>query len=172
MNPGTDEAHPNLFLGSIVVSVEVLAVGAHIHEKDGGIQRLFAMFFGNYRLLDGVHAADTGTIIVVTLIDVSRTDALEPGNLLRLLLVGGPDKMALVWAGSAQDTLELNAGDHIGKCGVIVCIVPAGIENLEAGRGNNRAHLHSDRHLLHAVIHCLGLAGGHALKALTAGHTV
>ncbi len=87
MDPGTDKTDPPFFLGPIVIFFEFLAVGAHIHKENGRIQGMRAVFLGNNRLLDGIHTANRRAVAVVAMIDVPGTDALEPGDLFRFLMV-------------------------------------------------------------------------------------
>jgi hypothetical protein len=45
------------------------------------------MFLGNDRLLNGVHATDSGTVAVITVVDISRTYTLEPSYFFWFLMV-------------------------------------------------------------------------------------
>ena len=141
VDPGAQEADAVFFFGPPVILLEVFAVGAHVHEEDGGVQGFLAVFLGDDRLLDGVHAADRGAVAVVAVVQVPGAHALEPGDLLGLLVVRRPDQMAGEGTGGAQDALKLQAGDHVGIGGVMVGLVLLGIIGREARRQDDRAHL-------------------------------
>jgi len=71
VDAGTNKPHAILIAGSQEVFLEVFAVGAHIHEKDGGFNRAAAVLAGTNGLLDGKHAADAGTVAVPTVLDIT-----------------------------------------------------------------------------------------------------
>jgi hypothetical protein len=54
-----------LFAGIVIVSFKILAMGPHIHKKDGAIQIGSSVLFCCHGLFDGVHAAYRGTVAVV-----------------------------------------------------------------------------------------------------------
>ena len=64
--------------GALVEGVEALALGAHVHEEDGGLA-VGLVVDGEHRLLVGEHAADAGAVLVLL---VARADALDEGDLL------------------------------------------------------------------------------------------
>ena len=82
VDAGPDEPHPVFVFGAVIVEFEVFAEGPHVHEEDGGIQRIRRVLLGDHRLLDGVHAADRGAVGVV--FHIPGAHALEPGDLLGL----------------------------------------------------------------------------------------
>ena len=173
VDPGAQEADAVFVFGPPVVLLEVLAVGAHVHEENGGVQRIvFAMLLGDDRLLDGVHAADRGAVAVVAVVQVPGAHALEPGDLQGLLVVRGPDQVAGKGPGGAQDALELQAGHHVGIGGVVVGLVLLGIIDLKARRQDDRAHVQLQLFRSQLVGHRLGLAGLGALHALGANPAV
>jgi hypothetical protein len=173
VDPGAQEADPVFVLGPPVVLFEVLAVGAHVHEEDGGIQGVvFAMLLGDDRLLDGVHAADRGAVAVVAVVQVPGAHALEPGDLQGLLVVRGPHQVAGKGPGGAQDALELQAGHHVGIRGIVVGIVLLGIKDRKARRQDDRAHLQLQLFRSQLVGHRQGLAGLGALHTLGANPAV
>ena len=132
VHPGADEADPLLVPGPPVIFFEFFAVGAHIHEENGGIQGHFAVLLGDDRLFDGIHAAHRGAVAVVAVIHIPGTDALEPGDLGGFLVVRRPDHVAREGPGRGQDPLEFHAGDDIGELGVIIGAVAAGIVGFES----------------------------------------
>ena len=134
VHPGAQEADAVFLFGPPVIFFEVLAVGAHVHEEDGGIQGFVAVLLGDDRLLDGVHAADRGTVAVVAVVQIPGAHALEPGDLLGLGVVRGPDQVAGKRAGGAQDAFELYAGDDVGIIGIVIGAVLRGIKGFESRR--------------------------------------
>ena len=169
VDPGAQEADAVFVLGPPVILLEVLAVGPHVHEENGGVQRIvFAMLLGDDRLLDGIHAADRGTEAVVAVIQVPGTDALEPGDLQGLLVVRGPHQVAGKGSGGGENPLKLHAGHHVGEMGVMIGPVLLGIEGRKARRQDDRAHLQLQLFRSQLVGHRLGLAGRGALHALGA----
>ena len=82
----TDIAHAEL-LRPAVILLEALAEGAQVHEEDVALQTFAEMLFGDDGFFSGVHAADGGAVVAV---ELPRTDALQEGDPLRLLLVEGP----------------------------------------------------------------------------------
>ena len=82
VDAGPDEPHPVFVFGAVIVEFEVFAEGPHVHEEDGGVQRIRGVLLGDHRLLDGVHAADRRTVGVV--FHIPGAHALEPGDLLGL----------------------------------------------------------------------------------------
>ena len=90
------------------------------------------MLLGDHRFLDGVHAADTRAVLVVAVLAVPGSHALEPCDLFGLLVVGGPHEVSLSGAGRRKDALELHRGHHIGKFRVAVGVELRWIERLES----------------------------------------
>ena len=139
MDAAAHETHP-LLLGSHIGALEVLAIGAHVHEEDGRLQVVVGVLLGDHRLLDGVHAAHGRAVGVVAVVDVPAAHALQPGDLLGLFLVARPHQMAHPGTGGRKDALELQGGDHIGKRKVLVLLKGRGVEGLEAGGQDHRPH--------------------------------
>ena len=83
----SDESNPGKVLRSLVKSFEILAEGPDIVMEYGRLQ-IRVMVFCQDHLLLGVGAAYGGTIAVAARDDLSGTDALDPGDLVRMLLVG------------------------------------------------------------------------------------
>ena len=172
MDAGTDETDTVILSRPVVVLLEILAVGPHIHKENRRIQRLVRVFVGNNCFLDGVHTADGRTIAVIAMLHVPRTNTLEPGDLLGFLVVGGPDHMTLKGTRGAENALEFYTGNHIWMFAVEIGIDHRWIERISSGGKNHRTNVQSDRLFLHAVLYSFGLAGGDAGETLTAGHAV
>ena len=66
--------------------------------------------------------------------------ALEPGDLLGLLVVRGPDQVAAEGPGGRENPLELQGGHHIGQSVVMVGPALGGIEGLESRRQDHGLH--------------------------------
>ena len=94
VHPGADKANAVLFPGRVVVPFEVLSVGPHVHEEDGAVQIVSRMLLGDDGFFDGIHAADGRAVGMVTPVHVSGADALEPCDLLGLLVIGHAGQMA------------------------------------------------------------------------------
>ncbi len=137
------------------IPIKILSLTADVHVEDSGFY-LSLMFLGDNRLFDGVHTADGGTVFVSILaghIPGSRT--LNPGNLPGRFSIGGPEKGSLMRTRSAQDALELDAGDHVGVSTISITIQPCGIEFIEARAQDHRSHLDIEDLLIHIVNNCL-----------------
>ena len=91
---------------------------------------------------------------------------------LRLLVVRRPHQVAAERSGGREDALELQRGDHVGIIGVVIRLVFAGIEGLEARRQDDRPDLDLFGLGFLVVVDGPGLAGGHALHALGADAAV
>jgi len=143
VDPAADEIDPG-FLGPVVILLEILAVGADIHVEDGGVQVAAGVLLGDDRFLDGVHAADGRTVAVVATVQIARTDALEPGDAGRILVVAGPDHVALEGAGGREDALELHGGHDIGPLAVAVGLAVGRVEGVEPGGHNHAADVKFD----------------------------
>ena len=109
--PGVD--HPEVAFSHrpLPGCVEALAVGADIHVKEGDLA-VRIVLAGQGCLLDGVHAADRGTVVVAAVF-VTGADALEKSDFLRVFAVGGTQDLAAGRAGGAHQPLVLKGGDHI-----------------------------------------------------------
>ena len=99
----------------MVILLEALAEGAQIHEEDVALQTFAEMLFGDDGFFRGIHTADGRTVVVV---GISRTNALQEGNPLRLLLVEGAEYMAGVGSGGGQNPLELQRREHIREAAI------------------------------------------------------
>ena len=110
----TDIAHAE-FLRSAVILLEAFAEGAQVHEEDVALQAFAEMLFGDDGFFGGIHAADGRTVVVF---EVARTDALQEGDPLRLLLVEGPLHMAGVGSRGGENPLELQRREHIREAAV------------------------------------------------------
>ncbi len=93
MHPRADKPDPVFFLRLVEVQLIVLAIGPHIHIKNGRVQAIIAMFFGNDGFFHGIHAAHGRAVAVVTAIQVSGAHALKPSDLFRFLLIRWPFEM-------------------------------------------------------------------------------
>jgi len=161
VNARANKAHPDFVPGAIVVTLEVLAVSAHVHKENGGIQRFFGMFLGNDRFLDGVHAAHAGTVSMSALLEVAGADTLEPCNLLGFGLIGRPHQVSLEGTGGTQNALEFHTGDNVGVPAIAVGVVNVGVKRFKTRRQNDRTHVENPLHRLLFVRHGLGRTGRH-----------
>ena len=84
--------HAVLVLCPLVVFVEVLAEGAHIHKEDSNLNA-FEMLLGDYRLLDCIHTAHRGAVGVPAGY-VPRADTLQESDFFRLLSIRWSSHMA------------------------------------------------------------------------------
>jgi hypothetical protein len=128
----------------LVKALEIFAVGAHVHEEDSGLEIRAGVLLGDDRLLNGIHAADAGTIGMGAGLGVPGTDALQPGNLLGLGFVGRPDEMAPERPGGGEYPLKLQAGDHAGQVAVTIEVIGLfRVKGLKARGQHHRPHLQS-----------------------------
>ena len=91
VDTGAKEPHAMDLPGAVIVPLEILAESAHIHVENSGLQPIFGMLFGDDGLLYCIHAADRGAVAMVAVIDIPGAHALEPGDLLGLLLIRRPN---------------------------------------------------------------------------------
>ena len=147
MNPGADKLNA-LCLSVFIVTVKILPVCSHVHEKDGAIQGNLAVFPGNDRLLHRVHAAYGRTIPIVAKVHISRSHTLKPGDFPRFLFVGRPSKMPPEGSRCGEDPFKFQGSHHIGKGCIGVGIVESGIKGFEPGRHDEGAHIQGDFRLL------------------------
>ena len=94
MNPAANKADTVLVSGAVVKPLEFLAVGPHIHEKDGAIQTVALVFLGDHGLFDGIHAADRRAVGMIAFVHVPRTNTLKPCDFFGGLMIGNPGHMA------------------------------------------------------------------------------
>ena len=66
----TDKPDPLLFSCPIVVSLKVLSIGPHVHEKDGGIKVMFRVLLGYDGFFNRIHTAYGRAVRVVTAVDI------------------------------------------------------------------------------------------------------
>ena len=163
---GADVPDAVLVLGAVHEPVEILAVGADVHEEDGRLEAL-GVLLADDGLLGGVHAAHAGAPGIAA-VGVAGAHALDEGDLLGLLVVGQPLDVAEVGAGRGEDALELDGGDHVGVGAEAVLAAQPRLEGFEPGGGDDRAHLHRFHLVGVVVVDGLGDAGVHALVALGA----
>ena len=78
---------------------------------------------------------------IVAGVDVPGTDALEPGDLLRLFMVGHAYDMPLVGTGCGKQTLKLDGGDHIGVVVIGVDSLSGRIVGFEARCKDDGTHV-------------------------------
>ena len=104
--------------------------------------------------------------------NIPGAHALEPGDLLGLLVVRGPDQVAAERSGSGENPLELQGGDHIGQGVVMVGPALDGIKGLKPRGQDHGPDLDLFGFGLHGVVDGPGLAGGDALHALGADPAV
>ncbi len=90
MYPTAHKAHPMLLFRPDIIFFKILAISAHVHIENGGIQWLLAMFFGHHGFLDGIHTTDGRTVAVFTAVGIAGTDTLEPGDFFRFLVIRRP----------------------------------------------------------------------------------
>ena len=81
-----EEAHAGEVLGPLVVALEVLAVGAHVVVEDRAL-RVRVVVLRQDDLLLGVGAADRRAVRVAALDHLAGADALDPGDVVRVLQV-------------------------------------------------------------------------------------
>ncbi len=151
MDPGADQPGPLIFnLGGVFF--EVLAGGAHVQVKQGHIQFRAEVLPGHDGLFQGGHAAEVGAIGLGPFADIPGADAMDPGDFFGLTVVGAPAHVPLEGPAGAQDALELQAGVNIGILAVAIERRGAGVEGLETGGQDDRAHLQGALLLLLGVI--------------------
>ena len=87
--------------------------------EDGAL-RIGVMVLREDDLLLGVGAADGRAVAVAALDDLAGADALDPGDLVGMLLVGGAQDLTGVGAGGAEEPLVVHAGDDVRELAVAV----------------------------------------------------
>ncbi len=169
MHPGFDETDTLTLFGAQVVAFVILAKRPDVHIEDGTIQVARGVLFGNHGILDGIHAADRRAVAVAAAVGIPGADALEPGNLLRFLLIGGAHQVSHGRPGGTEDPLEFEAADHIGIGLVLVVFGQRrGVIRLAAGCQNDGPDGQVPFHGLLIVVDGFGQADFHALVALGA----
>ena len=152
--------------GHFVILVEILAKGADVQEKDRRLHPRHVLL-GDDGLFDGVHAAHSGAIIPPAG-RVAGANALQPGDALWLLAIRRTLHVPAKRPGGRQDTLELDAGHHVGIVAVAVFALEPGVEGLHAWGQDDSAHVQLADLVHHIVDHGLGLARIETLQALRA----
>jgi len=99
----------------VVILLEAFAEGAQVHEEDVALQTFAEMLFGDDGFFGGIHAANGRTVVAL---EISRTNALQESNPLRLLAVERPANVAGVGSGGGENPLELQRREHIRKAAV------------------------------------------------------
>src|SRR5208337_601362 len=115
--------------------------------------------------LGGIHAAYRRAVVVF---GISRTNALQKGNPLRLLPVEGPNHMAGVRSGGGENPLELQCREHIREAAITQVFLQSGIVDLVSGGQDDGAYVQLKLLLSLCVVDGVGLAGGLAEMAITA----
>ena len=116
-----DEADPGELLGPLVKTLEVLAVGADVVVEDGA-SGFGVVVLGQDHLFLGVGAADRRAVAVLPRGDPPGAHAVNPGDVVRVLLVRPAQDLALVGAGCAEQPLVVHAGDHVFE--LFVPVIP------------------------------------------------
>jgi hypothetical protein len=147
--------------------LEAFAEGTDVDVENGAFQ-VDLVLLGDDRLFRRIHAAHGRAVIVI---DLAGSYALDEGHVLGVLLIGRSQDLALVRSGGGEDPLELERRDHVGKVAKPELRLRLGVEQVEAGREDDGAHvdglLFSGGHLM---VDGARLAGVHAQQALaTAG---
>ena len=155
----SDELHAGQVLRPLVEALEVLAVGADVVVENRRLH-LRHVVLGQDHLLLRVGAADRRAIAVAARDHLPRTDAVDPGDLVRMLLVRRAQDLALVRPGGAEQALEVEAGDDVLIGAVAVVAAQPGVEGLVAGRQNDRPDLDFD--FLRLLVEVDGVVLAHA----------
>jgi hypothetical protein len=92
------------------------------------------MIFRQDYLFLGIGAAYGRTIAIAALDNLSRTDALNPCDIVRMFLVGGTQYFTPIWAGRTQKPLIIHTGDHVYELSVSIFLPYLRIEGFKAGR--------------------------------------
>ncbi len=104
-----DEPHPGKPLRPLIEALEVLAVRPDIVVEDGGLG-VGVVILGQDHLLLSVRAADRRAVGVGARDDLPRADAVDPGDVVRMPLVRGPQDLALERPGGTQQPLVVETG--------------------------------------------------------------
>ncbi len=147
-HPGPDETHAVLVLCPVVERIEVLAVGADVHEEYGR-RNLFDVLFGDGRFLDGVHTADRRAVAPVFAL-IPAADTLYPGDSPGNLAVVRPLDVTGKRPGSGQYPFELDAGHDILAPAVSELVLERRAELLRAIRDDDRPDI--ERQLLFLLV--------------------
>ena len=136
--------HVGQILRALVEALKVLAVGANVVVKNLGVH-IRQVVLGQDHLLLRVRAAHGRAVAVGAFgVDLARTDAVNPGDLVRMLLVRGPQDLPLVRTGRTQQALKVHAGDDVLEDAVAVIVARQGVVGLVAWRQDDGADLDLD----------------------------
>ena len=140
--------------GELVIA---FAHGADVHVENIGLG-IRDVVLGQDGLLRGVHAAEAGAEVPAAG-GISGPDALDEGDLLRFLAVGGAHDVTAGGAGGVEQALVLQRGDDVGVFASAVLLVHGPVHEVITGGGDDAADLFRDELILHLVID--GLCGAH-----------
>ncbi len=141
----TGVADPVAVPGSLEVAPVALGERPHVHHEHVDVQ-IGLVLLGHDRFLGGVHAAHRRAVVVGL---VARAHALQEGDPLGCLVVGGPLDVASRGAGGRQQPFELHCRYHVGIPAQPVLLRHLGPVDLVAGGENDG----TDRQLLGAGHH-------------------
>ena len=113
------------------------------------------VIFRQNDLFLGVGAAHGRAIAVFARGDPPGTDALNPGDLVRMLHVGGTQDLPCVRSRGAQEPLVVHAGDHVRELPVVVFLLGLGVKGLKARSQNDRPY--TDLFLLRCLLQVDGV---------------
>ncbi len=99
---------------------------------------------------------------------IAGADALQEGDLVGMLVIGGALDVTEGGAGSRQQPLELQRGDHVGITAVAQLLRDAGVVGLVARSQDDGSHVQRLRALHHVVVNGIDAAGVPAAQALGA----
>ena len=153
VDASTDKANTVFIFGALIVALEVLAVGSHVHKKDRRVQIFMGMLLGNNGLLDGVHTADSRTVSVAPGEKIAGPHTLQPGYLFRGLLVGRPQQVPLVRSGGTQNALEFHTGNDIRIRAVTINRGNIRNKRLKPGSKDDGSHFDSVDFVLLVEVH-------------------
>ena len=100
-----DKPDPRQLFRSLVEPFEILSIGTDIVVEDRAL-RVGIMVFRQDHLLLRVRAAYGGAVTVAAGDDLPRADAVDPGDLVRMLPVGPAPDLPFVRTGSAQQPFK------------------------------------------------------------------
>ena len=125
----------------MIESFEVLAEGADVVVEYRALG-LGIMVFGQDHLLLGISAADGGAVAVAARGHPSGADALDPRDLVGMLLVGRAPDLALIGTGGAQYPFKVEAGYDVLHLPVAIIAPQFGVERLKARGQDDRPYLY------------------------------
>ena len=138
------EMHVGQILRALVEALKVLAVGANVVVKNLGVH-VRQVVLGQDHLLLRVRAAHGRAVAVGAVrVHLARADAVNPGDLVRMLLVRGAQDLPLVRTGGTQQALEVHAGDDVLEHAVAVIVARQRVVGFVARRQDDGADLDLD----------------------------